>query len=401
MAFLVALFTAGALVVIALTAILNVLTFPRLRSPAQANIPVGAQPVTPLQRAVSILIPMRDEAAVIGATVESLLAQTPGDFELLVLDDGSSDGSAAVARAAGAGDPRLQVIAGAGLSPGWLGKNWACHQLAARARGETLVFTDADVEWRPGALAALLDEMARGGADVQTVWPTQITVTWGERLVVPLMALVILGYLPVLGVHHLPHPAFAAANGQCLAFRRRAYDALGGHAAVRGVIVEDIALARRAKAAGLRLRMADGAGLIACRMYANWQAVRDGYAKNIIAGYGDSPAFLLLATLFHWLVFLAPWAWLALPAFPGWPVLPAALVALGVGTRALTAAATRQRVGDALLMPVSALLMTRIAAQALLWRWRDGGARWKGRIIGQEVVENSVQTKYVKKSSRS
>ena len=335
---------------------------------------------------VSVLVPARNEAAVIGATVARLLAQTGVRFELLVLDDSSTDATGALALAAAHGDARLWVLEGAPLPDGWLGKNWACHQLAQAARGEWLVFTDADVRWSPGALAALLEDSESGRADVATVWPTQITDSWGERLVVPLMSMVILAYLPAALVHSTPWASFAAANGQCLAFRRRAYEVVGGHAAVRGVIVEDIALARRAKQRGLRLRMADGGGLIACRMYDGWAAVRDGYAKNIIAGYGDSVAFLLLATVFHWLVFLWPWVWLllgwALPILPGWPLAPLALVALGVGVRAGTAAISRQRVGDALLMPVSVLAMTVIAAQALWWRWH-GGPQWKGRTLAR------------------
>ncbi len=371
---IVIVFVASALVVIALIAILNTFTLPRLRCAVLTR---------PLPR-VSVLIPARDEAAVIGATVRALLSQKGVEFELIILDDHSSDGTAAAAQAAAAGDPRLRVIGGADLPAGWLGKNWACYQLAEAASAPILIFTDADVRWEPGALAALVAELERSGADLLTVWPTQTTITWGERLVVPLMALVILGYLPALLVHHTRWPAFAAANGQCLAFRRAAYTAVGGHAAVRGSIIEDIALARRAKARGLRLRMVDGAGLIGCRMYTDWPSVRDGYAKNILAGYGGRVSFLLLATAFHWLIFLLPPAWLVAGAFipqAGWPLAPLLLTTLGIATRALTAAVTRQRPLDALLMPLSVILMTRIAAQAIFWQQRYGGPRWKGRTI--------------------
>ncbi len=405
-------FAAVALIGIAAIAILNALTFPRLKSPEER--PSGLSWLPPLhirgqsapsslcpagagsrvgQREwlesrrissprqangrLSVLIPARDEAAVIGATVRALLAQADIALELIVLDDGSTDSTAEVALAAGNGDPRLRVMTGAPLPDGWIGKPWACQQLSQAASGDWLIFTDADVRWLPGSLAALMAEAARSRADLLTVWPTQIAETWGERLVVPLLAFVILGYLPVVGVHRTRVSSLAAANGQCLAFRRAAYEAVGGHAAARGEIVEDIALARRVKAAGLRLRMADGAGLIVCRMYAGWPAVRDGFAKNIIAGYGDSAAALIVATLFHGLILLAPWLWLAVP---GRALFALALIALGIGARALTAAVTRQRIGDALLLPLSALLMTAIAGRALWWRWR-GGVRWKGRTI--------------------
>lgn len=355
----------AALVIIVATAALNAMTFPRLRR---------AQPRRALR--VSLLVPARNEAATIGTTVRHLLAQTYPDFEVLVLDDQSSDDTAAIALSAAAGDDRLRVLAGVPLPQGWLGKNWACHQLAAQAGGEVLLFTDADVRWQPEALAALIALLERHHSDMLTVWPTQETHSWAERLTVPLMALAVLGYLPEVLVRYAPWAAFAAANGQCLAFRREAYQAIGGHAAARDRIVEDVALARLTKRQRRRLLMADGNGLIACRMYDGWSAVRDGFAKNIIAGYGGIIP-LALATVFHWLVFLAPWVWLIVQ--PG--LWPAGLVALGVGARLLTAVVTRQRPADALLMPLSVLLMTAIAMQAVWWHVRYGGPRWKGRLV--------------------
>jgi chlorobactene glucosyltransferase len=378
------LFITGALCVIAIIACVNALTFPRLKPHPSLQEGEG-------WGKVYVLIPARDEADVIADTVRAMVAQTHADFTLILLDDGSTDDTAGVARRAANGDPRLQIIAGTPLPSGWLGKNWACQQLATAAKADIgdaiLIFCDADVQWTSDALAALLAEMERTDRagrtpDLLTVWSTQTTITWGERLVVPLMALVILGYLPAPLVHYTPFPVFAAANGQCLAFRRRAYDAIGGHAAVKASIIDDIALARRIKACGCRLRMADGAGVIGCRMYRDWAGVRDGYAKNIIAGYGSVGA-LLLATVFHYAIFFLPFVW----ALAGWELgawdaaIIAAWIILGLGVRALTAAVTRQRIGDAIFMPVSVLLMTVIAARAIYWRVRYGGARWKGRTI--------------------
>jgi chlorobactene glucosyltransferase len=320
--------------------------------------------------------------------VSLLLAQDYNPLEILVLDDHSSDGTGELVRAFH--DPRVRVIRGSGLPEGWGGKNWACWQLAQVAQGEILVFTDADVQWQAGAVQAVINQMSASQADLLTVWSTQITETWGERLVVPLMALVILGYLPALGVYHTPFASLAAANGQCLAFRRKAYEAVGGHAAVKGSIIEDIRLARKVKAQGMKLDMADGAGLLMCRMYRGWREVRDGYAKNILAGYGNSFLFLGMATVFHWLVFLMPPLWLLFgwlnPALD-YPRTPLLLTVLGLLIRALTAAVTQQRVGDALIMPISVLLMTRIAAQSVYWAWRYGGPQWKGRTISHKAEE--------------
>jgi len=374
------IFALAALIVIFAIALLNALFFPRLR-PAPPEF--GWR--------VSVLIPARNESAVIGQTVRMLLRQTRPPDEILVLDDSSDDGTAECVQTAAEGHPALRVITGMPLPSGWMGKNWACHQLAQAASGELLVFIDADVIWRPGALAALTAQMQTSRADLLTVWPTQRTESWAERLVIPLMALAVLGYLPLPLVHHTPFSVAAAANGQCMVFRRGAYDLVGGHAAVRSQIVEDVALARRVKRAGLRLRMADGAGLVACRMYHDWSSVRSGFGKNILAGHSNSLLFLAVSTVFHWIVFVLPWLWLVFNpvGLDGWPWLPLLLIVLGVGTRAVTAAATRQRVVDALLLPVSVVMMTLIAAQAVWWKLRYGGPQWKGRIVMTETLETA------------
>jgi chlorobactene glucosyltransferase len=395
---ILALFIAFVLIVFALTAILNAFTFPRLQvtNPPTTN---NQSSNSPSSNSLSILIPARNEAAVIGQTVRALLAQ-PEVTELLILDDHSTDGTAELARQAANGDPRLRVIAGQPLPAGWLGKNWACHQLSQAARGDLLLFTDADVIWHQSpspsgrgvrgegenSTSILLNHFHASLADLLTVWPTQITHTWAERLVVPLMALTIHAYLPVLAVHHLPGRAFSAAMGQCLLFRRVAYERIGGHHAVRGNIVEDVALAANTKGAGLKLRMANGNHFIACRMYQNWAQVRAGYAKNILAGHGNSSVLLILSAVFHWAVFVLPWLLVMGNLLLGFGIYAPALWVgiLGVLVRALTAASTQQRVVDAVLMPLSVILMTLIAAQSLRWHF-TGGPRWKGRVMPDAI----------------
>lgn len=356
------LFISVALVIMAAILLSNILFFPRLTPRTPTATP-----------RLSVLIPARDEAAVIGETLALLTAQAAPHVEIIVLDDHSSDATAEIARAAG-----VRVVSGAPLPDGWSGKNWACHQLAAQASGDVLLFTDADVRWPPGALDALLAEMQRTDADLLTVWPTQTTITLAERLTVPLIALVVMAYLPVLAVHYVPLAALGAANGQCMAWRRAAYARVGGHESVRATVLEDVTLARRAKGLGLRLRMADGGGLVGCRMYTDWPSVRRGFAKNILAGYGGAVP-LVLATVFHWLVFLVP----LLLVFTRLALAGVSLVALGLLLRAVSAAATRQRVIDALALPVSVLLMTVIAGQALYWHLVSGGPQWKGRTLAK------------------
>jgi chlorobactene glucosyltransferase len=376
----------GALCFLLLVAVTNYVSLPRLKPAAGAVEPTGSESLNaggalPLPQ-LSILIPARNEAAVIGATVRRLLDQRNAPcFELLILDDGSTDGTAAVAEAAAAGDPRLRILSGAPLAPGWVGKSWACRQLADAAVADRLLFTDADVAWEPDALAAVMAQAdAEGNPGLLSVWPTQEMESWSERLVVPLMSFALLAYLPVEWVHHFPQPVAAAANGQCLLFRRDTYGACGGHQAVRSSLVEDIALAQNVKRAGHTVRLADAHGLVRTRMYSDWPSVRDGYAKNILAGHLNSPLLLILSTFFHLSLFILPWLWLAFGA-PGGIWLPITALALGYAVRALTAATALQPLRDVIWMPISVLLMTRIALQALWWRLRFGGVRWKGRTI--------------------
>ncbi|MCA9882044.1 MAG: glycosyltransferase [Anaerolineae bacterium] len=361
-------FVLGALCIMALTMVSNVLLFKRLRPENPAKTPH-----------VSILIPARNEAVVIEQTITALLKQTYPNYNIILLDDHSEDGTANIARMAANGNPRLTIIQGVDLPHGWMGKSWACHQLAQQTESDFLLFTDADVQWEPEGLAAVMAMMQQTEADLLSVWPTQATLTWGERLTVPLIAMVIMGYLPIVMTHYAPLAIFGAANGQCMLWRRSAYEKIGGHEAVANNVLDDVSQARLVKGAGLRLRMADGNRLVQCRMYDSWPAVRDGFAKNILAGYGSVPA-LVLATIFHLMVFVLPYAWLFDANLRLYGVLA---IVLGIGIRALSAAATHQRIPDALLMPLSVVLMTRISLQAIVWHY-SGGPRWKGRVISQQ-----------------
>jgi chlorobactene glucosyltransferase len=197
------------------------------------------------------------------------------------------------------------------------------------------------------------------------------------------MASTIFSYLPLFGTHYAPLSLFAIANGQCLAFAKDAYAKIGGHASVRGEIIEDVALARRIKRARLRLRLFDGNRLIYCRMYQNWDEVLAGFGKNIFAGHRNNLFFLLISTAFHWLVFVVPTIWLmfALATGSGWQ-FPLLLGGTWFAVRAVTTMMTRQRLRDVLFTPLSVLLMTRIAVRSIVWS-RRGQTSWKGRIIKQ------------------
>lgn len=360
-----------AVVLIGLTGltIINVLTFPRLvigKSPQENPF-------------VSILIPARNEATVIQQTIEKLLLQTYPNFELIVLDDNSTDGTGQILQQFD--DKRLTVISGNPLPVGWMGKSWACHQLSQHANGDILVFTDADVQWSPDALSAVISQMRNHNADLFTVWSTQQTVTPAERLTVPLMAFAILTYLPTFMTHHSPFSIFAAANGQCMAWKRDVYKKIGGHTAVANNVLDDVTHAKLVKKAGYTLHMADGNALISCRMYDDWDSVRDGFAKNILAGYGNSVIALSASIVFHFVAFLLPI--ILFVVLPNYRFISGLFIIQAMLIRALSASFTHQRIIDAIGMPISVILMTMISIQSIAWHF-SGGPRWKGRIINRQ-----------------
>lgn len=369
---------AAALCYMLLNALANFVYWPRLDD--------GLQPLD--LPTVSILIPARDEAPQIATLVQQLLSQSYASFQVLLLDDQSSDETAACALNAANGDERFRLLHGAELPCGWLGKNWACHQLAQAVEGEIIIFTDADVRWRPNALRAIVAQFQQYKVDALSVWPTQETVTWAERLTVPLVVLSVLAYAPMWFFNRANVPGTGVANGQCMVFWRRAYWQIGGHAGVRNAIVEDVVMAQLLKRSRLWLRNVDANGLLRCRMYQDWPEVLAGFGKNILAGHVDSVTFLIGSTIFHWAVFVLPWWWLV----AGWgaPLLSISLIVAGLLARGLTARATGQRVADALLMPLSVLLMTRIALQGLYWRWFGDGPVWKGRVLEEQVEQIHV-----------
>jgi chlorobactene glucosyltransferase len=365
---LVLLFAAlafAALTLLLALAIHNALAFPRLRVPPAAAPPlIHPSAETPL---VSVLIVARDQANSIAAAVRALRAQRYTPFEVIILDDHSRDGTRAVAEAAAEGDPRFRVVVGQPLLETWLPEAWARHQLSQAANGRVLVFADAGVQWQTEALRAVVALLQSTQADLLSVWPTPILRTRAERLAVPLLALAVPGCLPAPLVHSGRYPRLAVANGACLVFLRAAYNAVGGHIAVRGEALEGVGFARRIKAKGLRLRLADGGGVLARREFEGWRGLREGFAKIPPARYGVrvsifffiAAVLLLLALPWLWLLF----GWLA-PETAGYPVVPLALVALGLAARAATRWVTRERVQDALLTPVSALLLLVIAGLA-------------------------------------
>ncbi len=361
---LVALCSAGAALLSAHSAVNALL----LRRPCDDPPPVTER--------VSVLVPARDEASTVSGCLTAVLASTGvPDLEVLVLDDASTDGTAAIARRAAGGDPRVTVLTGADLPPGWLGKPHALHQLRARATGSLLVTLDADVRLAPHGLAAGCDLLRRRSLALVSPYPRQVAVTAAERLVQPLLQWSWLTLLPLRAAERSLRPSLSAANGQLTVLDARALDAAGGFAAVRGDVLDDVALLRAVKTAGGRGVVVDGTRLAACRMYDGWPQVRDGYAKSLWSVAPSAPRSAALAAACAAL-------WLVPPAAA---LLGSRTGALGylaaVAGRVVTAGRTGGRLWpDAFAHPASIAVLVHLVVLSHR-RSRRGGLLWRGRPI--------------------
>ncbi len=282
---------------------------------ATFRTPRGTVP-TPAPK-ISILVPARNEEINIRACIESLLTQDYPDFEIIVLNDHSEDATGAMLAEIQTkqthDSPRLTIMEGTTLPAGWAGKNWACHQLAQAAdpASRYLLFTDADTIHRPHALRAAVAEAERKNLALLSLMPEQQVETLAEKVIVPLFGLQILGYLPLLAMEHFPVPAFAAANGQYLLFKRDAYFRMEGHAAIAGEIAEDVSLARLAKGQG-KIRLANGAGLVSCRMYRSLDEILRGFRRSFSSGFRIDPAVSWMMVSLNFFAYLFPFLGLML-----------------------------------------------------------------------------------------
>lgn len=316
--------------------------------------------------AVSLLIPARNEAHNLLRTLPGVLKQEVR--EILVLDDGSSDDTSSIVRQYAQQDPRVRLLEGLPKPEGWMGKTWACQQLSEQATGQVWLFSDADVLWAEGGVRAVLTRMQREKAGFVSVYPHQITPTLPERVLLPLIDDVLLSYLPYPLIW-TPFASASAANGQVMAFTRAAYAACGGHASVKGEVLEDVKLAQKVKAAGTRMALALGGRLVSVKMYGNYSAIVEGFAKNLIEFHGRSRVLLGLSFFGHLLAYALCWPLILLNPF--WVLVGL----MGLLERLLLNLKTGRPWWEVVLVPLAPLY-----AAPIYWRSSQRSYTWKGRV---------------------
>jgi chlorobactene glucosyltransferase len=336
---------------------------------------------------VSILVPARNEEKNIAACIRSLLAQDYPSFEVLAYDDQSGDGTRSILEQIAGAEGKLKVLVGGPLPEGRLGKNWACTQLAQQAKGDLLFFTDADTVHQPQTLGSIVTALLGEQADLLTGFPRQKVHTWGERLLVPFFSWASFCFSPLGLAYRIRLPAFSTAVGQMMLFRREAYQAIGGHESVCSSIIDDLMLARRIKAAGLRWRVMNIADLISCRMYSGNREAFTGFAKNLFAAFDFHLS--IFAFVFLWLavMFWEPLIILALSVVGGAPQARSDELAICVGLSLLLWLIPYGEqgvpLGLAFLYPITMLATEMVALQSL-YLTLTGHLTWKGRALEQQ-----------------
>lgn len=356
------------------------------------DIVVAAAPPPPNPPLISVCIPARNEERNIRACVEAVLKQDYPNFEVIVVDDRSTDATPHILTDLAARDSRLRPISGSELPAGWAGKPHALHQASAFARGEWLCFIDADTFLEPSALSSCYVKAIETQADMFTIMTFQILGSFWERTVMPLvMTALSVGFSP--RKVNDPKTKDAIANGQFILIKRPVYDAIGGHASVKDSIVEDKAISEKVKWNGYRLIVADGMKMAKTRMYTSLPEMWEGWTKNIYLGLRDQAGLLWLGAFGAFLAFMAS---LFLPLWPllggiwylhggGWLALTVigealAMWAYLVFARSKVAKAMNISRWYALTTPLGAMVF---GAMMLTSAWRvisRQGVTWKGRV---------------------
>jgi chlorobactene glucosyltransferase len=357
-------------------AISNLITLRRFK--------LGRYPLPKKFPRVSVMVPARNEEENIRACLESLLEQDYPDFEVIVLDDHSTDRTWEILQKF-KGNHRLTLMQGKELPADWFGKHWACHQMSQVAEGELFVFTDADTRHHPDSIRSAVAALIEEKADLLTAIPHEETKTLGENLLIPIMPFAIFAFLPLFLAHRVRWPALSASIGQFMLFKRSSFERIGGYEAVKHKQVDDMALGRRIKKLGLRWRFADGQDRISCRMYHGFREAFVEFGKTVFGAFNRNVPLFTFVWLWLALLFTEPLVVSGIRIATG-PVtdlslyLAAGAIVVSLILWGLVLLRFRFPFWLVPLYPVSFLLALFLAVYAMIAAF-TGRATWKGRRL--------------------
>jgi chlorobactene glucosyltransferase len=369
----------------ALLVLLLLNTLLNLRSLRRARCDTGLPDPAPL---ISVLVPARNEEANIGACLDSLRRQDYPNYEILVLDDSSSDGTPEIVARVAAEDGRVRLLRGEPLPDGWAGKPFACHQLQQQARGSWLLFTDADTVHAPAALRQVLCTAIGSQAALISGFPYQrVTSIWQKMALPILFYFMLLCWMPLWWLQRSARPLPSVAIGQFMFFSAREYRSVGGHEAVKDCIIEDVWVAREMARHHYRQLTLDLSDLVSCQMYRGFGSMWEGFTRWLYTAASLSAVGLAVMMVVVTLLFLAPFLYLAhalllsKPAL-GWEMLAGIQVAVLLLGRFLVGRRFSQPNLSVVLHPLGMGLVLLVTLYASYQAITGAGVRWKGRVYG-------------------
>lgn len=349
--------------VVFLVTLLNIAAWPKVGSAGQD-----------WAEQVSVLIPARNEEADLPACLDAVLRQGPAVIEVLVYNDHSTDGTGRIIDEYAMRDPRVRRVASQPLPAGWCGKNFACAQLAAAARGRLILFVDADARLSPQAVVRMVEEMSDRRLKFLSCWPGLELISFWEKALMPTLNFVVFSIFPAPFSLLSGRPSLALAHGACLMFDRDSYGEIGGHSLVRDQIFEDVRLAQLWRARGARALCLDGQDVVRVRMYRTLEEIRRGFQKNFFPAFRHELSFWTFIA-FHLLVFLWPFLWIIFAGFRA----AIAVIMIILLIRLALAAHFRQPLWSAFLHPLGEMVLISIGLSSW-WRCKSGrGVEWRGR----------------------
>jgi glycosyltransferase involved in cell wall biosynthesis len=324
---------------------------------------VGLKGAASVSETVDVLIPMRNEEENVEGCLKSVLNSELLDVnKVFVLDDGSSDSTAELID-----QFKVDKLIGTQPPTGWLGKVWACHNLAQVGSGKYLVFMDADVRLHPYAIASAITKMNKFGWDFISPYPRQISGSFLEKLIQPLLQWSWLASVPLRIAEKFPNRSMTIANGQFFIVKRSAYNTSGGHASIPNEVLDDLELARLLISKGFKGGVADGSSVASCRMYKNNSQLIDGYTKSLWKAFGGQFGTLVAIFLLYF-TGISPYLGIGAPA---------SFIFL---SRVLAAIKTRSNPAYAFLHPISILVLLYLIVLSSIRKSR-GTLQWRGRAI--------------------
>ena len=336
------------------------------------------------QPLVSILIPARNEERNIERCLKSILNQDYKNTEIIVLDDNSVDKTGEIVRKMAKKDSRIRLISGKPLPQGWLGKSFACFQLSQYAKGDYLIFTDADTYHFSSSVKSALSCLIINKLDAACPFPRQIMVSLSEKMAISFINFAILLFMPLALIRKSKNPLFCTGVGQYFIFRREAYFGMGGHAAVKGKILEDVHIAKKTKEAGFSYMIYDGSSSLTCRMYKNFHEVWKGYSRFMFSAFDYNfitmTIVLILVTIFLFMpfvflplgVFVYDWS----PVIMTFIILQVSIISI---IRICISLRFKENPLNVLIHPLAMIFIVLVSINSFIQSKLGSGISWKGR----------------------